>query len=108
MELKCMLFPIFKATEEPQSSAQALGSSSDARRHHGSQPCPLALRGRGAPSPPFPHRTPRVSMCNVPCPPFPSCKCAFGFFVFYSQSIAPPGLAGSLRPAGDSPQCLCS
>lgn len=98
MEVKCTS-PIFKATGEPQSPAQALGSSSDAKRHHGSGPV-----GKGSPEHPLSLPDP-TSLCNVPCPPLPSCKCASGF-VYDSQSIT-PGLAGRLCPSGDSPQCHC-
>lgn len=80
--------PIFEATKEPQSPAQALGSSSDARGHRGLQPCHVKPQ-----VPPFP-TTPPGRLVQRPLPSIPSNKPTLGFYVFYSQSIT-PGLAGS-------------
>ena len=86
MEVKCTSSPIFEATEEPQSSGQALGSSSDARRHHGSQPCPPALQGRGAPSPLFPHRTPRSAHAGSPALHSPLANVLLGSLSFIPRA----------------------
>lgn len=64
--------------------------------------------GKGRTKTLFSPPDPQVGSCHVPFPPLPSCKPAFGFLSFYSQSITPLGFAVCLCPAGDSPQHLCS
>jgi len=75
-------------------------------RQPGSQPCPPALQGRGAPSPSFPHRTPRSAPAMSPALHPPLTDVLWGSSSFSPRaSLLRAQLAVSV-PLGQSPR-LC-